>query len=198
MNTRQPTPGPIPRQARNRITLLAIAVLFLGTFVVAGVLRFSGWRPAGTRNHGTLLAPPGDLRRVSLATVEGAVYPWAPIERRWRLLVAPAADCGVACVKLARDLDTVWQLSGRDADRVDILWAGPVPADAVRGVAFREVRVDPALRAGLPGLDDGASDGVAGPPVYVVDPNGFVILRYAAGFDPGHLRQDLGRLLRLK
>jgi hypothetical protein len=35
-------------------------------------------------------------------------------------------------------------------------------------------------------------------PVYVVDPNGFVILRYAPGFDAGHLRQDMARLLKLK
>ena len=187
-----------PRRNRNRATLVAIAVLFLGTFVVAGALRFSGWRPAGTRNHGTLLAPPGDLRRVVPATVDGMPYRWAPIERTWRIVLAPSADCGAACVKLARDLDTVWQLSGRDADRVDILWAGAVPDGAVRGVSFLQLRPDAALRSGLPGLDDGAADSVAGPPVYVVDPNGFAILRYAPGFDAGHLRQDLGRLLRLK
>jgi cytochrome oxidase Cu insertion factor (SCO1/SenC/PrrC family) len=34
--------------------------------------------------------------------------------------------------------------------------------------------------------------------VYVVDPNGFVILRYAAGSDPGDLRSDLAKLLKLK
>ena len=55
------------------------------------------------------------------------------------------------------------------------------------------VAADPALRAGLPRVDD-----PAGPPVYVIDPNGFVILRYPAGFDPGHLREDVGRLLKLK
>lgn len=197
MNQPPPTPG-IPRRNRNRATLVAIAVLFLGTFVVAGVLRFSGWRPAGTRNHGTLLAPPGDLRRMVPATVDGTPYQWSPVERRWRIVVAPAADCRAACVKLSHDVDTVWQLSGRDADRVDILWAGPVPEGAMRGPSFLAIRPDAALRAGLPGLDDGAADSIAGPPVYVVDPNGFVILRYAPGFDARHLRQDLGRLLRLK
>mgnify|MGYP000885191727 CR=1 FL=1 len=32
-------------------------------------------------------------------------------------------------------------------------------------------------------------DDPAGVPVYVVDPNGFVILRYAPGFDPGGWRR---------
>ena len=52
---------------------------------------------------------------------------------------------------------------------------------------------DAALRAALPRLND-----PAGIPVYVVDPNGFVVLRYAPGFDPSHLRQDMSRLLKLK
>lgn len=37
----------------------------------------------------------------------------------------------------------------------------------------------------------------AGVPVYVIDPNGFVILRYAPGFDPAGLRADLVKLLKL-
>ena len=37
-----------------------------------------------------------------------------------------------------------------------------------------------------------------GVPVYVIDPNGFVILRYAPGFDPAGLRTDVAKLLKLK
>ena len=49
------------------------------------------------------------------------------------------------------------------------------------------------VRAQLPNVDD-----PAGTPVYVVDPHGFVVLRYAPGFDPGGLRTDVARLLKLK
>ena len=44
----------------------------------------------------------------------------------------------------------------------------------------------------LPRVED--PDGV---PVYVIDPNGFVILRYPPGADLGGLRTDLARLLKL-
>ena len=37
----------------------------------------------------------------------------------------------------------------------------------------------------------------AGIPVYVIDPNGFVVLRYAPGFDTAGLRADLAKLLKL-
>ena len=59
--------------------------------------------------------------------------------------------------------------------------------------ALKVLQASPALRAKLPGVDD-----PAGIPVYVIDPNGFVVLRYAPGFDPGGLRTDLSRLLKLK
>ena len=49
---------------RNRVAMLAIFALFIGGFVIAGMLRFSGWRPDGMKNYGELLDPPGDLRQV--------------------------------------------------------------------------------------------------------------------------------------
>ncbi|UNK42193.1 hypothetical protein MNO14_14790 [Luteimonas sp. S4-F44] len=192
--------SPVPRaqRDRNRLLLVLIVVLFLGSAVVAGALRFSGWRPAGMQNHGELLDPPADLRARTPRLVDGSAYAWQPVERRWRILVAPPADCAEACVELSRELDLVWQLFGRNADHVDILWLGPVPEGAVRNPAWRELQADPGLRATLPRVDGGPGEADNGVPAYIVDPNGFVILRYAPGFDPGHLRADMAKLLRLR
>lgn len=178
---------------RNRFVLVAIFAIFFGAFALAGILRFSGWRPAGMKNHGELLQPPGDLRALSPTLADGRAYPWNPVERTWRIVVAPPPACGDACVTLSRQIDTVWQLFGRNADHVEVLWLGEPPAAAKRGPELRVLKDDPALRAALPRLND-----PAGMPVYVVDPNGFVVLRYAPGFDPSHLRQDMSRLLKLK
>lgn len=178
---------------RNRGLLVLILVIFLGSALVAGLLRFSGWRPSGMKNHGELLQPPADLREASLLLADGTAYTWAPLERDWRLLVVAPAGCGEPCARLSSQLDTVWRLFGHRADHVHTLWMGPVPDGAVRNNSWRVLRDNPAVRAGLPRLDD--PDGV---PVYVIDPNGFVILRYAPGFDPAHLREDVARLLKLK
>jgi hypothetical protein len=56
----------------------------------------------------------------------------------------------------------------------------------------RVLRADAALLDGLPRVHD-----AAGVPVYVIDPNGFVVLRYAPGFDPAGLRADMSKLLKL-
>ena len=56
---------------RNRALLVLIVVLFLGSALVAGALRFSGWRPTGMQNKGELLDPPADLRALSPRLAEG-------------------------------------------------------------------------------------------------------------------------------
>lgn len=181
-----------PRHRRNRALLIAIFAIFFGSLLLAGALRFSGWRPAGTKAYGELLQPPGDLRRMVPRLADGRDYRWRPRERLWRIALAPPADCIDACITLARQLDTVWQLTGKDADRVHVLWVGTPPAAMPRDPALRVLRPNAALRAGLPRVDD-----PRGVPVYVIDPYGFVILRYAPGFDPAGLRSDLARLLKL-
>ena len=196
MNAPQPPPAVSTRERnRNRGLLILIVVVFFGSAIVAGALRFSGWRPEGMKNHGELLQEPGDLRGVVPRLEGGGEYAWNPVERTWRILVAPPAECVDACVTLSQDLDKVWRLFGHNADHVHILWVGAPPEGTLRNRVWHVVEPDPALSAQLPRVDEG---GVAGAPVYVVDPNGFVILRYAPGFDPGHLRTDMARLLKLK
>ena len=187
-----PTPSEAARIRRGRWILVLIFLLFFGTIFGAGILRFSGWQPQGTKVHGEMLQPAVDARAVVPKRVDGSDYAWRPAERMWRIVVAPPANCASDCLKLAKDLDVVWQLFGNNADHVEILWIGPRPAGAPDTVSLRQLQPTPELLAALPGVND-----PAGAPVYVIDPNGFVILRYAPGTDPGFIRTDVSKLLKL-
>jgi hypothetical protein len=181
------------RTRRGRLVLIALFLLFFGTAFGAAMLRLSGWMPAGLRNHGELLQPPADLRDARPLLVDGTPYDWEPAARIWRIVAAPAPDCTTECEQLVAELDKVWQLFGHNADQVEILWLGPLPAGAPALPELRVLRDDPALRAALPQIDD-----PAGTPLYVIDPNGFVVLRYPPHADPAGLRADVARLLKLK
>lgn len=178
---------------RNRRGLLLLVVLFFGAMLAAGVLRFSGWRPAAMKNKGEMLQPYGDLRGYRPLLADGRRYDWHADSRTWRIVVAPR-DCGAAraeaCRRLLGQLDTVWRLTGREADRVHLLWAGDLPAGVRPPRVLRQLQPEPALLAQL-------THPQAGDAAWLIDPNGFVILRYAPGFDPGDLRTDLARLLKI-
>ena len=194
MNT--PVDPRVSTRNRNRWMLIALFAMFFGAMFVAGVLRFSGWRPQGMKNKGELLQPYADLRTLTPRLADGGEYRWNPAARTWRIATAPR-DCTGAgasqCETLLKQLDTVWQLTGKDADRVELLWIGDLPAGGPRPASLRLLKPDMALRDRLPGADN-----ATGTPVYVIDPNGFAVLRYAPGFDPAGLRTDLARLLKLK
>lgn len=184
-------------QRRNRAALLVVLVMFFGGMLVAGALRFSGWRPDGMKNKGEMLQPYVDLRGYSPTLADGRPYAWHDDPRTWRIVAMPR-DCDgarrEACTRLLGDLDKVWRLMGRNADRVHVLWAGAPPVDVATLREVHLVRADDRLRATL--VRNG-KDAAGGDPVWLVDPNGFVVLRYAAGSDPGDLRGDLARLLRI-
>ncbi|HYM86100.1 MAG TPA: hypothetical protein VET30_05130 [Pseudoxanthomonas sp.] len=194
MNSNSPlsTPAEAARVRRGRWILVLIFLLFFGSIFGAGILRFSGWQPQGTKVHGEMLRPAVDARAVVPKLAAGGDYAWQPAERMWRIVVAPPASCTTACAKLASDLDVVWQLFGNKADHVQILWIGSLPAGAPDTVSRRLLQPTPELMRALPRVDD-----PAGVPVYVIDPNGFVILRYAPGTDPGFIRADVSKLLKL-
>jgi hypothetical protein len=193
MNDPMPTP-PVPdRSRRNRWLLLAIVVLFLLPIAAAWLINRGGLVPAPSRQHGELLQPPTDLRESAPVRIDGQPFAWSPESRLWRLVAMPAQPCDAACKALAADLDKVWRLMSHNADRVQVLWAGEWPAGVRAPDTLVSIAPDDPLRDALPG-----GEVVAGTPVYVIDPNGFVVLRYPPGFDPGGLRSDLARLVKLK
>ena len=73
-----PKPFDPAQRRRGRWMLVGLFALFFGTVFGAGILRFSGWQPAGHKNHGQLLQPPADARDLAPALVDGGTTPGSP------------------------------------------------------------------------------------------------------------------------
>lgn len=180
-----------PSRTRSRLQLLLVAAFFFGSFGIAAALFFGGWKPTQTRNIGEMLEPYPDLRPVALARADGQAWDWQPQARNWHILFVAPEDCDAPCGALFDALHRVWLSEGRHADRLKVLWFGALPEGAEPFPGLVPMQSSPGLLARLP---DSPSPTVL--PAYLVDPNGYLVLRYPTGFDPSGLRKDLGRVLK--
>lgn len=180
-----------PHRTRARLVVVLLFALFLAPFLIAVYLYYTGWQPSNTRNLGTLLQPATDLRAVNLRNADGSTFVWDHTDHTFRVVVAPPANCGDRCTQLADKLRRIWIGVGRQADRVQVLWIGAPPPPMADFGGLRVMQADPALQAQL--ADPADPQAI---PVYVADPTGYLILRYASGFDPSWLRKDLVQLLK--
>lgn len=172
---------------RSRRMLLLLAGLFLLPLAAAFLAYYSGWRPAGSSNHGELLQPIRQLPAVG-----------QPLQGKWALAYvgdgACDADCQTALVfarqtrlSLAADTQRVnWVLIATDRccnrEYLDIAHKGIVTIDAS---GARD-----ALGAALPGQDLRHS-------LLVIDPLGNIVLRYDVRDSPRGLLDDMKKLLKL-
>jgi hypothetical protein len=180
-----------PNQTRSRFVLILVAVMFLGSFGVAATLFFSGWKPSQTRNYGEMLEPYPDLRALALQRADGQAWQWQPQSRHWHVIVAPPADCGAPCTEMLEALQRVWVSEGRHSEKLHVLWFGDVPEGAAGFSGLVPMAPSAELQSLLP--DQARADAL---PVYLADPNGYLVLRYPPGFNPSGLRKDLGRVLK--
>lgn len=176
-----------PGRTRSRLYLLLILAIFLAPLVAALVLYYRNWQPTHTKNNGELLKPVRDLRNVRFTRADGSAFHWNHEDHVWRLLVTPPANCGSHCDRLEDTLRRIWVGLGNNADHVQVLWVGSAPSARFRNLIV--VQADPGLAARLPDVATPTAI-----PVYLVDPSGFLFMRYAPGFDPGGMRRDLQRL----
>jgi len=188
MTTPTTTTQTMTARTRSRLVLFLIAAMFVAPFAVALYLYYTGWQPPHTKNFGEMLHPARDLRDVRFTRADGSRFQWHHEDHTWRVLVAPPPDCGAPCEELADKLRRIWVGLGNNAGSVQVMWVGAAPRAGFRSLL--QLGADPSFAARLP--DTARVDAI---PVYVVDPSGYVILRYAPGFNPRDLRRDLTQLV---
>ncbi len=144
-----------PIQSTTHRILLLLAALTLLPMAFGAGLYYSGWRPAATSNHGTLVVPPVRLH------VDG-------VTGKWSLLLVGGTDCGAPCTARLDDLRRVRVALAKEWQRTQHLSLDRVP--------------------------DGLGSVAAGT-VFIVDPDGLAMMRYAPGARLEGIRADLERLL---
>jgi cytochrome oxidase Cu insertion factor (SCO1/SenC/PrrC family) len=176
---------------RNRIGLTLILLLFAAPLLTAYVLNTLGWRPAGTRNYGTLIEPPQDLTAARFIQEDGKPIAWKDADWSWTVFALPGPACAKACLARIDELRRARLTLNQNAFRVRVVVLGDIDADALAAMkpVARARDADDKLAA----LRPAEADEVA---VAFADPHGFLVLRYAVGYDANKLRKDLARLVK--
>lgn len=174
-----------------RAKLVLLVLLFLAPIIASGlVYRFGHVEP--TANYGELI-PPAPMPGTILVRPDGSVFAFPQVSGKWVLLANDTGSCPAACQSKLVTLRQVRLALGRNASRVERVFLvdesrlAPDLAEAFPGMQVASRPLGMTMPAG-PGNDRAH--------IYLIDPNGNVMMRWPAAPDGRRMIRDLERLLR--
>ena len=175
-----------------RAKLLLIAAIFLLPIVASLlVYRFGAVQP--TANYGELIAPT-TVTSQQFGLASGGQFSFDHVRGRWAMVASDSGACPAACVEKLTTLRQVRLALGRNAARVERVFVVDdlkrPDAAAMQPFEGTVVALTPAgMSLPLSAANDRAH-------IYLVDPNGNVMLRWPAAADRKRMLKDLERLLK--
>ncbi len=182
----RPSHPEAPRRRFGRGTLVGLFAVFFAPVMIAWSLNvwWPQWHPFGETNHGELIRPPWRIE--TPAIVEAATG-------RWTLLHVGDRECSKDCTAMFDITRRVHLSLGKDYDRMirihirpqDTLGSAPPPTHA----DMLDLPLPPAWFARFEEDER--------PFLLMVDPLGYVVLRYPVDLSGKGLASDIARLLKI-
>ncbi len=199
--------GGMPRGGRivSRFKLLLLVILFAAPVLVAWLFHLNpGWVPKGTTNHGQLVQPARPLSLKGLVDLHGKPLPARFLHGRWTLLYIGGERCGTVCRTKLYDLSQIRTATGSNARRVQRLYVRTSPLDARHVSQLEHAHPNLTVAVARPGGAFLAQfhfgkdrDPASAQRLYIIDPHGNLMMRYAADASPHGMLVDLQHLLRV-
>ncbi len=175
----------------NRRTLLLLLLVFLAPALGSWLLYMNvGRLHLGTTNHGEFVDPPKQLDAAGLDLPKDYLA-----NHRWTLVYLGGAACAADCERALNVMHLTQLALGEKVDAAQRLYLvdGPAPDPATlkdgAGLAVANVSHDAAMLGAFGG------SAAASQYIYLVDPRGFLMMRYPLAGDPKWLLQDFRHLL---
>ncbi len=178
-----------------RIQLLLIILVFFLPVVLAIWLN-GWWKPSATKNHGELVQPIQHLADFAVRNAAGQLVKEKDERGHWLLVQAIDGECDKACENIAMLLRQLHVGLGEKAYRVRrVAWLTNVSATVMPEAYPDQLRYIWPDGETMKQTARGVLQETAGHEILLVDPRGYIALRYPPGFDIHGLRKDLNRLL---
>lgn len=192
------------QRVSNRRTLVLVLTVFVLPTVVAVLMYLSGWRPSSTGNHGELIQPVRVIEDRVMQSLDGKPVKFSELHGKWTMVYFDTASCADECMKRLYLMRQIHIAQGKDQDRVQrvFILTDAKAEDTLQPklADYAEMRV---WKGDKPVLDKLAGDfgidlkNAAGHRnIYILDPQGNLMMLYGAETEPAGMRKDLARLLK--
>ncbi len=186
----------IPNMTKSQKTL-TLFFLLATLPVVGSYILYAVWRPESHTNHGQLLMlKSAGLNELKLEGVNEEKFVGPAVSKKWVFLTVQSAQCDARCqhkLYLMRQIRTAQNESMEHVDRVWLITGeGAVDPQLLKkhpGLRLARVAKHEQLPQLMLGTDPGAY-------IFLIDPNGNLVLRYDDQSSPKGMLKDLARLLR--
>jgi cytochrome oxidase Cu insertion factor (SCO1/SenC/PrrC family) len=180
--------------------MVLLIALVCAAPVIASYLAYYVFKPAGGRtNYGTLIEPQRPIAETLIVKDEaGTPMKLASLRGRWLMIAVDASACDQACATKLYFMRQVRATQAGERERVQTVWlrtdANAVPAAIKSAYPDTQMLVaDPAaLAAWLPAQPDTRMTDH----IYLVDPNGNLMMRFPKSPDPSKIKADVTKLLK--
>ena len=180
-------------QQEGRRTLIIISLLFISPIIIAVYMYFGGssWVPGTSTEHGELIKPPRTLPDTPIRGQDDQ------FRKIWSLVVVADKSCDADCITALEHIRQIRLSLGPKMTRMQTVF---LPAS--------ETAIAPVLLNGehpklivVPPEVNGEFREIIGPyenaEIFMVDPLGNLMMRYAPGTGMGDIRKDIAHLYKL-
>lgn len=194
-------PQPSASRTKHGRLKMLLVLLLCASPVIASYITYYFIRPEGRRNFGELIDPQRPVPNLSATTLDGKSVNVQTLKGQWMLVSISGGACDTSCQNHLYLQRQVRETLGKEKDRLDWVWfvsdAAPVP-DALRpALKGATVLRLPAEQLGT--WMQAANGKQLADHIYVIDPMGNWMMRFAPGFDAESAvkaKKDLERLLK--
>jgi cytochrome oxidase Cu insertion factor (SCO1/SenC/PrrC family) len=194
-------PGGRPKGSwrRGRWILLVIALVCAAPIAISYFTYYVIKPSGGTTSYGALVVPqrpiPGSLM---VTGDDGQTVPLASLKGHWLMISVDGGACGESCATKLYFMRQVRAAQGVERERIVTVWlrTDDTGVPAVLKSAYpdtRMLRADPAALAQWLPATDATKDTDH---IYLVDPNGNLMMRFPAHADPSKINSDVTKLLK--
>ncbi len=187
---------------KNRNIILITMIIFALPVVVSTTLYMTGWRPSGTVNYGTLITPAKLLEDRTLQELDGKAIKLSQLRGKWTMFYFGPSACDEPCAKQLFFMRQTHLSLGRDFDRMQRVFvlqddkSAATLNDRFKDYEGMIILKDEPESVLAMQKEFGADEIQEKENIFLVDPQGFLMMRYMPDSDPKAVRKDLDRLLK--